>query len=297
MSEIHQIERTLASVAMRPSAETAKEAVRFFTACLEQRGYPYKEQVAQEFLALVSLLDYLIIIHSLEHGALILQTPDMQITLKPSYDALNTEEDLSVPSLGVLDALPADAPLTFIIGVNPATINDKTLAQMSESGQQKLLNVRIEAKGQERPEPEPTLLPDTILPSQDLLGSARKIIANLGLSVDFLETQVNRLLKNTRQWREEEALLALTIVFKNVRVVVGLISHNQLIDKDKLNKLKADLQKEGIQKYTLGVFLIPPASPPADPEHWKQDDKTYKDVPLGSISQGDLKKAEHLLLQ
>ena len=294
MSEIHQIERTLASVAMRPSAETAKDAVKFFTACLEQRRYPRQEQVTKEFLALVPLLDYLLIIHGLEHGALVLQAPDMQITLQPSYDAFHAEEDLSIPSLGVLDALPADAPLTFIIGVNSSTINDPTLAQMSRGSQQKLLTVKIEAQGQARPEPEPTLLP-----SQDLVGTTRRIIANLGLSVDFLTAQADRLLKNTRLWREEEALLALTIVFKNVRVVIGLMNPTQPIDENKLNKLKAYLKQEGIQKYTLGVILVPPASPPADPDHWKPDDRAniYNDVPLGSISQGELEKAEHLLLQ
>jgi len=297
MSTIH-IERTFAAVALRPSTQTARMTIGFFLACLEQRGYPYKEQVTREFEGLVDLLDYLLMLHGLEHGALILRTSDMHIILQPSY-TLYTDEDVSVPSLGMFDALPAESPLTLLIEVNPTIINDKTLAQLNRSDLRRLLDVHIRVRGQQEPDPQPMPLPDALVPSQNIVELASTIIARLGLSVQALKTRARTLGENASRWHAEEALLALTIVVKHVRVVVSLLDSHPLADQSTWERLKSLLQKEGTREYTLGVLLIPPASPPDDPADWKQEDETqaYTDIALGDIPQPELEKSAHWVVQ
>jgi hypothetical protein len=187
----------------------------------------------------------------------------------------------------------------LLIEVDPAIINDRTLAQLNRSDQRRYLDVHIRVRGQGEADPQQASLPDTALPSQDIVGIASTVIARLGLSARSLETRATKLLENAVRWHAEEALLALTIIFKNVRVIVGLMDSRSLPDQSTWERLKARIQKEGIREYTLGVFLIPPASPPDDPAQWKQDGETqdYTDIPLGDISQPELEKSEHWVLQ
>lgn len=296
MNTIH-IERTFAAVALRPSTQTARMTIEFFLACLEQRRYPYKEQVTSEFEGLVDLLDYLLMLHGLEHGALILQTADMHIILQPSYDTLYRDEDVSVPSLGLCDVLSAESPLALLVEVNPTIINDKTLARLNRSDQRRHLDAHIRVRGQQESDPQP--LPASGQPSQNIVGLASTVLARLGLSVGLWRPAPGSCWRNTSRWRAEEALLALTIMVKNVRIVVGLLDSRSLSDQSTWERVRALLQKEGTREYTLGVFLLPPASPPDDSADWKREDEAqaYTDISLGDIPRPELERSEHWVLQ
>ncbi len=293
MSEIHQIERTLASVAMRPSTETARDALRFFIGCLGQRRYQRKDLIAQEFLALVPLLDYLLILHGVEGGALTLRCPDMQITLQPSYDVLNAEEDLSIPSLGVLAPLPADVPLTFIIRVNADMGNDKTVSQMLNALKLNLLKVQLEVKGS----PQPTAQSDPTSAASDIVRAVRKIVESLGLAQDVVSKHATQLTENIRAWQAEDALVAWCLVCKQIRVIVSFISVERTVDPQQVEEIKKLLEKEDSNGYTLGVFLQEYAT--TDSAYWKQDDGTnvYKDIVLGKIVTKELEKARYWILK
>lgn len=293
MSEIHQIERTLASIAMRPSTETARDALRFFIECLGQRGYQQKDLISQEFLALVPLLDYLLILHGVEGGALTLRCPDMQVTLQPSYDVFNAEEDLSIPSLGVLAPLPADVPLTFIISVNAATGNDKTISQMLSALKLSLLEVQLEVKGGSQPAAQsaPTSA------SSDIVVAIGKIVESLGLSQDALHRHAVQLTENIRAWQAEDALVAWCLVCQQIRIIVSFISVERPVDPQRVDEIKKLLGEEDSNGYTLGVFLQEYAT--TDSVYWKHDDSTnvYNDIVVGKISTKDVAQAKYWTLR
>lgn len=293
MSEIHQIERTLVSVAMRPSTETARDALQFFIGCLGQRRYQQKDLVSQEFLALVPLLDYLLILHGIEGGALTLRCPDMQITLQPSYDVLSAEEDLSIPSLGVLAPMPADVPLTFIISVNAAISNDTTVSRMLNDLRPGLLNVQLEVKGH----PQLAAHFDPTCASSDIVVAIKKIVESLGLSQDVLSKQAAQLTENIRAWQAEDALVAWCLVCKQLRVIVSFLSVERPVDLQQVEEIKKMLREEERNSYTLGVFLQGYAT--IDSLYWKQDDgtNTYKDIIVGRVSPKELENARYWILR
>jgi len=278
-----KVDRVLAAVAQRPSTDTARMVGEFFVSCLKQRNHPHIHQIEQELVVLMPLIDYLLIMHAVEGGFFRLETGDMEITLRASYDVPVTTEDLSVPSLGVMGNISEESPITLIINRNQDVPVDKNLlAIVDKVNDRKILNIRVEAiaKGEAKRD----------LVQKEPVPQLKAVIEALHLPSDLLEKDVQELVDSTSLWRAEEALVAHTIAIRNLRVIVGELELGRSVEVDKIT---FHIERVGTKEYKLGVFLIPPFT---KRERWEQDRTPYRDFIIGDVPQAQLEEAIHLLL-
>jgi len=293
--------RIIDAVSVRPSKESAKVVGKFFYDCLQLMHYPNTGRVGQELGSkpFVDLIDHLLLMHAVEKGFFRLETDDVQITLRVSYNPME-EEELGLPSLALLGEPTTTSSITFVIGRSPdAVIDERMLSVLKTINQRNVLQVRVEPLVEVNtpliPVREPTLEQETELQETELqepVQQVSKVIELLGLSMSFLKKNLQELTESSRLWRTEDALVALTIVVKNVRIIVGMVDPNKPID---VAKIKFLLDRIEGNEYILGVLLVPPAT---KKKRWQEDNqgKGYRDILVGSVPQEKLDEAEHELL-
>ncbi len=295
--ERREILRVLDAVSVRPSRESAKVVCSFFYDCLKLMHYPNADKVGQELTAkpFVDLIDHLLLMHAVEKGFFRLETDDVQITLRASYNPIE-EEELGLPSLALQGEPSTTSSVTFVIGRNLDTvIDERMLGVLKTINQRNVLQVRVEPPVEANipsiPGPGPTpKQQDT--EQQEPVQQVSKVIELLGLSTNFFKKNLQELIESTRLWRTEDALVALTIVIKNVRIIIGMVDPNKPID---VAKIKFHLDRMESNEYTLGVLLVPPAT---KKKRWQEDNqgKGYRDIVVGNVPQEKLDEAEHELL-
>ncbi|GIF09768.1 hypothetical protein [Actinoplanes siamensis] len=96
------------TAARHSAGRTIDKLSEFAAAVLTARHYPHADQVGAQLRALAPLFNLLLAKRTVGSPALVVRSGDMRIGLRVEYD-MNAEENLSVPSMDLLDELPADA--------------------------------------------------------------------------------------------------------------------------------------------------------------------------------------------
>lgn len=138
---IMTVSRRLAGPPWRSAERTWADLRQFCLTVLEQRSFPRRAETAAALQALLPLGRQWVIQHLLEGEGLVFDMGDLQIHVRITYQA-EPDEDLSPPPLELLDALPADTPLTIRVH-GPSRAQEPAIAQLIDAAAESGLTVEF----------------------------------------------------------------------------------------------------------------------------------------------------------
>ena len=280
---VMQVERVLIAIGQHHSDDAAKLVCQLLAAILRERNYPRADEAAAELEQLRPAIDYLLLMRAVEGGCFRLQTDDMQVTLRPLYNPTG-DEDLSLPPVGVLGDLPADAAVSLVIERNPAiSIDERIVTQVTQAGRLQALKIEVELPAEEKQGQTFAVDPP--------ITQLQQVLAALHLAADGLMQEATELVESHRLWQMEEALVAYTIIVKKLRIIVGTLEHGQPVD---VSKIALHVERAETTTYRCGVYLAPPYTKRI---RWSQDRSGYRDFHVGNVPLDKLDEASHFLLE
>jgi hypothetical protein len=184
----------------------------------------------------------------------------------------------------VLGDLPADAAISIVIVRNPAvSIDERLVTQATMADRLQVLKIVVELPAEEKP--------GHALPADPAITQLQKVLAALNLAEDTLTQEATELVESHRLWQMEEALVAYTIIVKQLRIIVGNLEPDQLVD---VSKIALHVERAETTTYRCGVYLAPPYT---QRSRWSQDRSGYRDFHVGNVPLEKLDEASHFLLE
>ncbi|MEV6349093.1 hypothetical protein [Actinoplanes sp. NPDC051851] len=141
------------------AGQTIEKLSTFATDVLAARHYPHTGPVGDQLRSLTPLFNLLLATRTAGSPALVVRTGDMEIALRIDYD-MNAEDNLSVPSMGLLDELPADATVEIAVLVTEEVA--PALAALVSRADRRPARITLTDAASwrpERPEPGPDVPP------------------------------------------------------------------------------------------------------------------------------------------
>ncbi len=295
-AEMFEVERSISAIISRSSKESARSLTQFFLKCLEQLNYTEIEPAERELRALEPAIDQLLMMHGMQDGFFRLAVGKAAVTVRPSY--MSTDEDLSVPSLGLAGTLPPDARPTLTIAWLPQPGLDESIIAGLDDGQVLQIDAVDARKFPDRSETsihrEEQREGDQEETVSQVLQPLRRVLDDLGLDATPLERNEPEIAESWRLWIAEEALAALTITIGHIRIIVAGPEPDLALGTEVVNEIHFEMEQTEANRWSPGVLLRPPYR---SRDGWERDEQTHRNFFAGNSTQSETENADAWVLR
>jgi hypothetical protein len=150
------IERSIGAGPRRSANEACTVISNFVVEIAKERGYPDLDGIRAGFQKISGPLGVMLTTRSLGEPAISVQMPELQVQISVSYSP-DWEDDLTVPSPGMLDKLDESDPIQIVLN-STGTVH-QSLQERIDAASSKYIMFTLAAGGPTLPGPGPGPLP------------------------------------------------------------------------------------------------------------------------------------------